>query len=113
LKTNKIYKKPASEFVDLVPPMGACLASDKITVDGELVDYMYREEPSNNVDCGWRFFSGTETQEYVDNPDNSAFYEVNTIANCDPAIIPYLHLPIGVELERVVGSDVFKLIDTN
>ena len=113
MKKDKIYKKSASEFTELVPTMGSCLASDKITVDGELVDYMYREAPSNNVDCGWRFFSGSETQEYVDNADNSAFYHVNTIANCDPAIIPYLHLPIGVELERVIGSDIFKIIDTN
>ncbi len=93
--------------------MGACIASDKITVDGELVHFMYRETPWNDAHNGWCFYSGTETQEYVDNADNLAYYNVNTIANCDGAIIPYLHLPIGVELERVVGSDVFKLIDTN
>ena len=82
----------------------------KITVDGELVDYMTREEPQNELDSGWQFFSGTEDQEYIDNPDNSTIYDVNTIANYDPAIIPYLDLPIGTQLERVRGTDKFQII---
>lgn len=84
------------------------MASDKITVNGELVDFMYRVEPDFEHDSGWRFMSGTEDQEYADNPDNWAIYDVNTIANYDPSIITYLHEPIGSELERVNGTDVFR-----
>ena len=90
--------------------MGGCIATDKITVEGELVDYMVREEPNNDIDSGWQFFSGTEDQEYIDNPENSAIYAVNTIANYDPAIIPYLHLPIGTKLERLRGTNKFQII---
>lgn len=46
--------------------MGGCFATDKITVEGELVDYMVREEPNNEFDSGWQFFSGTEDQAYID-----------------------------------------------
>lgn len=52
--------------------MGGCIATDKITVDGEPVDYMYRDEPHNDMDSGWRFYSGIEDQEYVDEAENSA-----------------------------------------
>ena len=79
---------------------GACLATDRITVDGEIVGYCYREAPDNEVDCGWRFMAGDETQEYVDNPDNWAFYDVNTIANYDASITAILEAPIGSAFER-------------
>ena len=71
---------------------------------------MYRAEPHNDLDSGWQFFSGTEDQDYLDNTDNSAIYSVNTIANYDPAIIPYLDLPYGIELERIDGTDKFQVI---
>lgn len=107
---NKNFKLKAEQIVRLIEPMGGCIATDKITVEGELVDYMVREEPDNNIDSGWQFYSGTEDQEYIDNPENSAIYDVNTIANYDKAIIPYIHLPIGTQLERVRGTDTFQII---
>lgn len=107
---NKNFKLNAADIVQLIKPMGGCIATDKITVDGELVDYMVREKPSFEFDSGWQFFSGTEDQDYVDDPNNSAIYDVNTIANCDPAIIPYLHLPSGTQLERIRGTDKFRII---
>jgi hypothetical protein len=103
----KTYKKPASEIKRLIPYMGGCIAPDTITVQGLPVRFMYRAEPSNDIDSGWQFFSGTESQEYIDDSNNSAIYDVNTIANYDPAIIPYLHYPVRTDLVRVEGSDEF------
>jgi len=90
--------------------MGGCIATDKITVEGELIDYMIREEPNNDLDSGWQFFSGSEDQDYLDDIDNSTIYDVNTIANYDRAIIPYLDLPIGTQLERIRGTEKFQII---
>lgn len=108
--TTKIFKLDTKELVDLVPGMGGCFATDKITVDGLKVGYMYREEPEDASDSGWRFFSGTESQDYVDNPENMMYYDVNTIANYDRTIIPYLDSPVGSEFEKIDNSEVFKLI---
>lgn len=107
---SKNFKLAAAEIKPLITGHGACLATDKITVDGEPIDYMYREQPINDVDSGWRFFSGTETQEYIDDPNHLAFYQINTIANYDSAIIAYLHLPIGVALERIRGTNFFNIV---
>ncbi len=106
----KEYKLAAHEIKELIPFKGFCIATDKITVDGLPVGFMYREEPDEDdeADSGWRIFSGTEDQEYVDDPENSGIYELNTIANYDPAIINYLDKPIGTELERVEGKDEFR-----
>jgi hypothetical protein len=96
---------------DLVHGMGYSICSNKITVDGELVGFMYREEPIDDEDSGWRFLSGSESQEYADDPENSKVFGVNTVANHDQAIIPYLKMPVGAELERVEGSNEFKKFD--
>lgn len=110
MATNKRFKLTAEEIIQLIEPMGGCIATDKITVNGELIDYMVRENPINDIDSGWQFFSGTEDQDYIDNPDNSAIFDVNTIANYDRAIIPYLNLPVGSQLERIKGTDRFQML---
>ena len=108
--TTKKFKLKANEFIDLVPKMGGCFATDKITVEGMKVGYMYREESEDESDSGWRFFSGTDTQESVDDTENTMYYDVNTIANYDRTIIPYLESPFGSELERIENTEGFNLI---
>ena len=106
---EKNFKLKGAEIKKLLAgPMGAGLATDKIMIHGELVDYMYKDEPLNDIDSGWKFLSGTEDQEYLDDPNNSGIYDLNTIANYDPAIIPYLVLPEGIRLERIKGTDKFR-----
>ena len=104
---EKIFKIPGDQIRRLVPEMGGCFASDRITVDGAPVGYMYREQPDKEVDSGWRFFAGDESQEYADKPENFAIYELNTICNYDPAIIPFLDAPVGSAFARVRGTDRF------
>ena len=110
MSNEKIFKLPKEAIKELATGLGACLATDKITVDGESVGYMYRESPTFYADSGWRLFSGTEDQDYIDNADNLSFYDINTIANYDKAIIPYLNFPIGAEFERIKGTDNFQTI---
>jgi hypothetical protein len=96
------------DLKDLVPHMGFSIASNAITIDGEKIGFMYREHPDSNEDSGWRFLSGNESQEYIDDEENSKIMAVNTMANYDPAIIPYLKLSVGTEMERVEGTDEFR-----
>ena len=92
---SKRFRLSASAIRPLAEGRGSGIASDHITVDGKPVGFMYREAPDNPHDSGWRFLSGTESQEYMDRSENFAMYDVNTIANYDPAIIDYLDAPIG------------------
>ena len=71
---KKKYLIPSDQFEDLVPKMGYCFATDRITVDGSPVGFMYREPPDSDDDSGWRFFSGDEPQDYVDDPENVMMY---------------------------------------
>ena len=101
--SGKQYRLRADQIKQLVPADGGCFATDMITVEGCKVGYMYREEPDFDGDSGWRFLAGVESQEYLDDSDNLTIYAVNTIANYDPEIIPFLHAPIGSAFERVAG----------
>lgn len=94
------FKLRADQIKEIATGHGGCFATDMITIDGNKVGFMYRETPSNNLDSGWRFMAGTETQEYMDCADHLAIYDVNTIANYDPDIIPLLDAPIGSAFER-------------
>lgn len=98
-----------NDIKQLIKPMGSCIASSRITCDGQKVGFMYRDEAEFEIDCGWRFLSGDETEDYLENGDNAKVYDVNTIANYDPAIIPFLHLPRGTELER--EGDTFVAVE--
>lgn len=93
-----------------IKPIGYCIASNRITVDGALVGFMYREERVDPEDSGWRFMEGSETEEYLENPANGKIFDVNIIAHHDQAIIPYLSSKIGSELERV-GDKFIQLED--
>jgi hypothetical protein len=68
---------------------------------------MYRETPDDDGDSGWRFFVGDESDSYANDPANLAMYDVNTIANYDPVIIPWLDSPTMSAFERSTSSSQF------
>jgi hypothetical protein len=107
----KTYRLDPESVVAVAVGYGSCIASDRITVDGAAVGYCYREEPDDEVDSGWRFFAGTETQAYADDADNFALYDVNTIANLDRAIVSVLEAPVGSAFERNASGELVNVPD--
>jgi len=91
----KAFKLRSDQITSVAPGRGSCIATDRVTVDGCRVGYCYRETPRNRIDSGWRFFSGDESPQYMDQFSNLAVYDVNTIANYDPAIAAVLDAPVG------------------
>ncbi len=109
---GKNYKINPEQIIELIPGMGYCLATDKIMVDGEQIGYMYREQPEDDSDSGWRFFSGTEEESYTDDSDNFGMYDLNTVANYDKDIIPFLKTAFDCEFERdEEGGKFRKVVD--
>ena len=107
---RKRFKLSAEEIQPLAEGYGACIATDKIVVQGMRVGFMYREPPDNEADSGWRFLSGFESEEYMHDPENHGIYDVNTIANYDPEIIVFLDSDDGVAFERETASGMFKQV---
>jgi hypothetical protein len=105
--SNKKFRLTPDQIKSIAPGHGYCIASDMITTGGKPVGFMYRDKPENNDDSGWRFLSGAESQQYLDDPKNLAIYDVNTIANYDPDIIPLLDAPTMTAFERDSNSGRF------
>lgn len=107
----KNFKLKAEDIRPLKVGLGGCIATDRITVEGYSVSFMYRTQPTNNGDSGWCFFSGIrEGDAYINDPANIGVYDVNTIANYDPAIIPHLDMPIGSVFERDQKTNKFVAV---
>jgi hypothetical protein len=91
--STKKFALAASQIKPLATGHGGCIATDMITVHRKPVGYMVREATSRPQDSGWCFMAGDESQDYMDNLANHGIYDVNTIANYTPDIIPFLDAP--------------------
>jgi hypothetical protein len=100
MMAKKKFALRADQIRPLVENRGGCCATDRITVEGSKVGYMYRDEPASAQDSGWVFTAGDESQDYMDNSENHGIYDLNTIANFDPDVIPLLDAPPGTAFER-------------
>ncbi len=107
---TKKFKLSEDEIETLIDGYGSCIATDKITVEGFPVRFMYREKPDSEDDSGWRFMSGFESEEYMDDSNNYSLYDVNTIANYDQSIIPLLDSKIGSVFEKESGNEKFNSV---
>ena len=105
---RKRFKLKRHEIAPVALGRGGCLSTDRIVVDGKPVGYMYREAPHNELDSGWRFFAGDEDPSYMANNLRHGVYDVNTIVNYDPDILPFLDAVVGSRFERAKGS--FRLL---
>ncbi len=96
--TGKKWSVPRSSLENLLEWTGGdgCYATDRITVDGCRVGFMYRELPEHDtLDSGWRFLAGDEDEDYMNDINNMDIFKLNTICNYDPDIIEYLESPVG------------------
>lgn len=109
MRLGKIFKLKRNEIAPVAEGRGGCLATDRITVDGAPVGYMYRDLPIREDDSGWRFFAGDEDDEYMSDLQRHGVYDVNTIVNCDPDIFPLLDAEVGSRFERNASGEFRKL----
>lgn len=108
-KIPKTFFLRADEIAPIIAGRGGCLATDRIVVDGCKVGYMYRSQPIEPLDSGWRFFAGDEDEEYMRNNENHGVYDLNTIVNYDPDILNYIDFPVGFKFERA-GDNEFRVV---
>lgn len=94
------YVPKEREWADLFDPNQLCLTTRKV-LEEETVGYMYREAPVEDFpDCGWRFFTGEESEEYIANPANITIRSFSDICNLDPTILAYFNADYGREFEH-------------
>src|SRR4029079_7301481 len=101
-----------AEIRPLAEGYGSCFATDRITMKGKRVGFMYRTPLLDYSHSGWRFLAGDESDAYVTDLDNQGIYDVNIIANFDPDIVPFLDAPVLSAFQRRGGSRAFDTSHT-
>ncbi|WP_435255449.1 DUF2185 domain-containing protein [Tenacibaculum sp. A30] len=87
------------------------LITKKILDDKELPYWMYREKAELDIDSGWRIFSGTESEEYLNNPQNTVPVSYETVIKLDPDIEINLLAPYGTAFERNTKTKKWKIVE--
>lgn len=101
-----IVVKSASPPPQRIPAMNAfaqalssaldrCIATNTVAKQNRPVGFLYREAPVFENDSGWRFFSGDETDEYTDDPDNFSIVSLADITKTNPETAALLSQPEG------------------
>lgn len=80
---------------------GACIVSKSILDGSGKVKWLLRENPADESDCGWRFFSDTDCDIYLSNPKNLSVVDFNQVASIEPALLSIYDCPIGSDLQLV------------
>ena len=89
--------------------MGYALAPKQLVEHHMKVRFMYREKPDDPFDSGWRFFSGYKDDEYVNNPENIGLFDIKSISEIDPDVIPLINNPLGTAFERENEHSAFQV----
>lgn len=95
-----------TQFEQLLPDwQGArhCRVSKRIVEEGCIPAFCCREEPDSDDtgwDSGWYFEAGDEAEVYPDEEAEYGIYDLNTICNLHPDVLPLLNAPYGTAFER-------------
>ena len=88
-----------------------CFVTNNILYEGQSVGYFYREEPDNDNDSGWRFTSGNETDEYMDDSNNLSYVSLGAVLREDDSYLPLLEREEGVAFAKDEEGNFLELND--
>jgi len=88
-----------------------CIVTRGILYEGEKIGYLYREAPDHDRDSGWRFLSGVESDEYLDNSENVCAVSLGAVLRCDDRMIDLLGQSAPVAYLWDANSDGFIEIE--
>ena len=83
----------------------------RLVADGGKVRFLYREEPDNEQDSGWRVFRGEESPEYADDPNNTVLVPLGSIVDRNEELKAVIEAPPGSAFERRSEDQPFEFVD--
>lgn len=90
---------------------GLCFVTKKVLEDGAPVGYLYREEPDNDDDSGWRFTANDESDDYINDSANVALVSLGAVLSVDDRFIALLNAPAGSAYAFDHNTQQFKAVE--
>lgn len=102
-----------TEFEDTEPDivekyLPRCFVTRRVLYDGVKAGYLYREEPEEEHDSGWRIMAGDETDEYMDESANIFYVSLGAVLNEDDSFLSLLNASPGAAFTRDPQTGEFK-----
>ncbi len=72
-----------------------CFVTRRVLEGEDPPGYLYREEPDNERDSGWRILAGNETEEFLADPDNLTFVSLGAVLRTNDSFVDFLDSPVG------------------
>ena len=88
-----------------------CFVTNRIMHDGAKVGYLYREEPDEERDSGWRITANDESDEYMENSDNIVYVSLGAVLSNDDSMVTLLEFPVGTAFVRDSKTGEFVPVD--
>ena len=95
-----------------------CFVTNEILYDKAEIKHFYKESPLEKEeneeyeDSGWRFFTGEETQEYVDNIENFSYVSLGAVLSKDDSFVKLLDSEIEITYQKNGNGD-FEVVEYN
>ncbi|MDR2632063.1 MAG: DUF2185 domain-containing protein [Treponema sp.] len=76
-----------------------------------IINFLYREEPDNKDDSGWRMFTGLENDDYANDPQNIKMIKVAYLLDHDPSLLEPLKNGYNIAYERDNEKSKWKKVE--
>lgn len=107
---KKKQATPENNFEDF-PRIGGLMISKMVFDQNIKPRFMYREKRTRPEDSGWRIFTGFESEEYTDDPNNTGIYNPSTLLKLDPSMADLLLKGVGSVFEKDENNEWYEVID--
>lgn len=77
-----------------------CFVTNHVLREGMQAGYLYREEPDDEEDSGWRITANDESDEYMEDSKNCAYVSLGAVLNQDDSFVELLESPVGSAFTR-------------
>ena len=79
--------------------LGGCVITRSLYEGTSKLKWIFREEPVNPNDNGWRALGDTDTEEYINIPENNLVVDFDRLVEIEPAVLAIYDMPVGTDLE--------------
>ena len=89
---------------------GGTIVTKSILNGTSKLKWLFRQESDHGN--GWVAFGDKDSQEYVDDANNMAIVDFNTLANIEPTVVNVFYMPVGSDLEFCSDKTGKYFVDT-
>lgn len=105
------FKKTGEKETLKTHNLGGCIITKSLDDGTSRLKWIFREESVNPVDNGWRALGDTDTEEYINVPENNLVVDFDRLVEIEPAVLAIYDMPVGTDMEFDSQRKVF--IDSN